>query len=172
LNVGTRINGTESPTNNGLGSGIEKYCYGDNETNCTNNYNGGLYQWNEAMNYSTVEGAQGICPANSHIPTDAEWKTLEMYLGMSQAQADATGWRGTNQGTQLKNSGASGLNIPLAGNRLTNDTFYNLSSDANLWFSSESGANAWFRSLNLGLTTVNRGTYDKAFGFSVRCLGN
>lgn len=28
------------------------------------------------MNYSTVEGAQGICPSGWHIPRDSEWKTL------------------------------------------------------------------------------------------------
>jgi uncharacterized protein (TIGR02145 family) len=172
LNVGTRINGSVNPTNNGLGANIEKYCYLDLESNCTDNDNGGLYQWNEAMNYSTTEGAQGICPANSHIPTDNDWKILEKQLGMSQAQADAIGWRGTDQGTQLKFGGISGLGMSLAGTRGTGGTFNDLLSYALLWSSSESGGNGWLRGLYSGSATVNRGTNFKAYGYSVRCLGN
>ena len=67
MNIGTRINGSGDQTNNGT---IEKYCYDDNEANCDTN--GGLYQWNEMMQYTTMEGAQGICPAGWHIATDAE----------------------------------------------------------------------------------------------------
>ena len=36
-----------------------------------------LYQWSAAMNDSIVDGAQGICPADWHIPTDDEWYNLE-----------------------------------------------------------------------------------------------
>ncbi len=39
-----------------------------------------LYQWSAAMNGSTTEGAQGICPTGFHIPTDAEWHALESSL--------------------------------------------------------------------------------------------
>ena len=63
LNVGTMIAGTATPSNNGT---IEKYCYGDSEANCSTY--GALYTWDEAMQYSTSAGAQGICPAGSHIP--------------------------------------------------------------------------------------------------------
>jgi hypothetical protein len=57
LNVGTLINDTTSANNNGI---LEKYCYEDNESNC--DVYGGLYQWNELMNYDTTPGIQGICP--------------------------------------------------------------------------------------------------------------
>ena len=167
LNVGTRIAGATAQTNNAT---LEKYCYADTESNCTTY--GGLYQWDEAMQYVTTNGAQGICPADSHIPTDNDWKILEMQLGMSQAQADTTGWRGTDQGTPLKPSGSSGLNMPLAGNRGTAGSFGGLSSEARLWSSSESSAWSWGRGLNSGYATVYRGTLDKTYGFSVRCLGN
>ena len=103
LNVGTPIGSFESDgttlnpqTDNAT---IEKYCYGysthgdagqlaTGEANC-DTY-GGLYQWDEMMQYETQEGTQGICPAGWHIPSDDEWKTLEMHLGMTQAQADIT----------------------------------------------------------------------------------
>lgn len=168
LNVGTRIAGTTAQTNNAT---TEKYCYIDAESNCTTY--GALYQWDEAMGYTNTEGAQGVCPAGTHVPSDNDWKILEVSLGMTQAQADIDGaWRGTDQGTQLKSDGSSGLNVPLAGYRITVGSFGNLSSYAYLWSSSESGGNAWFRNLGASRAGVNRDTFTEAYGFSVRCLGN
>ena len=167
LNVGTMVTGVTTQTNN---STVEKYCSDDNSANCTTY--GGLYQWNEAMQYVTTEGVQGICPTGSHIPSDNDWKILEMQLGMSQEQADATGWRGTDQGTQLKSGGTSGLNMPLAGARLTDGSFFLLSGGAGLWSSSESSTSAWYRSLYSGYPAVNRDTEPKGLGYSVRCLEN
>ena len=40
---------------------------------------GRLYTWDAALT---------ACPAGWHLPSDDEWKTLEMYLGMSQSEAD------------------------------------------------------------------------------------
>jgi len=125
------------------------------------------------MQYVITENAQGICPTGSHIPSDNDWKILERRLGMTQAQADiANAWRGTTQGTQLKSGGSSGLNMPLAGYRLTDGSFVSLLSYAYLWSSSESSASAWLRDLYSGTATVLRDAYDKGYGFSVRCLGN
>ncbi len=102
---------------------IEKYCYNNDTNICATD--GGLYQWNEMMQYSTSGGVQGICPTGWHLPTDSEWKTLEMALGMTQVQADLTGWRGTDQGTQLKSGGTSGFQALLAGFRNTLGSFLN-----------------------------------------------
>jgi uncharacterized protein (TIGR02145 family) len=79
LNVGTMVPGTlggTNATNQTNNSILEKYCYENNPAYCTTY--GGLYQWDEAMQYVTTEGAQGICPAGSHIPSDNDWKILEM----------------------------------------------------------------------------------------------
>lgn len=173
LNVGTMVPGTlgqpnvTNQTNNFI---TEKYCYMNDPANCTTY--GGLYQWNEAMQYVTNEGAQGICPTGSHIPSDNDWKILEMQLGMSQVQADGTGYRGTDQGTKLKSGGSSGLDIPLAGFRDTDGTFSYLSTLTSLWPSSESGINAWDRGLSSGDINVDRAEVGKGHGFSVRCVGN
>jgi uncharacterized protein (TIGR02145 family)/prepilin-type N-terminal cleavage/methylation domain-containing protein len=167
LNVGVMIASATAQTNNSV---LEKYCYDNNEANCTTY--GGLYQWDEAMQYVTTAGAQGICPADSHIPSDNDWKILEMQLGMSQAQADGTDWRGTDQGTQLKSGGSSGLNMLLAGYRHTSGSFNYLLSYARMWSSSESGIAAWTRHLTSTDIAVARITYIKGLGFSVRCLKN
>lgn len=155
LNVGTMVTGATAQTNN---ASLEKYCYNDVSSNCTTY--GGYYQWDEAMQYVTTQGTRGICPIGSHIPTDGEWEILETYLGSATA------------GTQLKIGGASGLNIPLAGYHDTDGFIYSLSTNADLWSSSESGANAWGRGLASIGANMGRFADSKVIGFSVRCLGN
>jgi len=179
LNVGTIVAGATEQTNNGGTNIVEKYCYGDTDAGCTNTDSngiayGGLYKWDEVMQYAADPNTnnQGICPTGSHIPTDNDWKILEMQLGMSQATANTGGYRGIDEGTKLKSGGSSGLNMPLAGFRYTDGSFYFLSSFAGLWSSSESGGNAWGRGLGSGYAPVSRNTDVKAYGFSVRCLGN
>ena len=161
------ITGTTAQANNSI---IEKYCYNNDEANCTTY--GALYQWDEAMQYGTTEKAKGICPANSHIPSDNDWKILEVQLGMTQAQVDATNWRGTDQGAQLKPGGTSGLSISLAGFRDTGGGFINVGSYVYSWSSTESSTSAWYRSLVTIYATMLRYTNSKGYGFSIRCLGD
>ncbi len=166
LNVGEMVNGTTTvPTDN---LEIEKYCYDNNADNCDTD--GGLYLWKEMMQYSTTEGVQGICPDGWHIPTDTEWKTLEMALGMTQVAADAGNWRGPDQGTQLKPGGTSGFEALLAGYRQIGDSFYARGTEALFWSSTMNGLDAWRRLLHLGEARVYRGFHQKAFGYSVRCV--
>ena len=54
---------------------------------------GRLYNW---------ETANNACPSGWHLPSDDEWKQLEMTIGMSQSDADDINWRGTDEGTKLK----------------------------------------------------------------------
>jgi hypothetical protein len=72
LDIGTRINSGTTASNNQV---IEKYCQQDLPANC--DIYGGLYVWDEAMQYVITEGAQGICPSGWHIPSDAEFRILE-----------------------------------------------------------------------------------------------
>ncbi len=155
-------------TNNAI---LEKYCYYDNESNCTTY--GALYQWGETMQYSLSEGAQGICPAGSHVPTDNDWKILEVQLGMTQSQADLSGYRGTDQGTKLKVGGSSGLDMPLPGYRGTDGSTNgsNLNTRTYIWTSTRS-ATAWRRYLDSTFATVVRDQFDEAVGMSVRCIAN
>ena len=91
---------------------------------------------------------------------------------MTQVAADATNWRGTNQGTQLKSVGGSGLNIPRAGYRETDGSFHELSSEALLWSSSVSGGDVWRRGMTTIHADVLRDPITKAASYSVRCLGD
>ena len=41
---------------------------------------------------------KGICPEGWHLPSDEEWKQLEMFLGMTRQQANDNSWRGAEEG--------------------------------------------------------------------------
>ena len=180
LNIGTRINGSQNQTNNQT---IEKYCYDDNEANC-DEY-GGLFQWDEMMQYTTTQGTQGICPDGWHIPTDEEWKVLEgtvdSQYGVGDPEWDANGWRGYDAGEKLKSttgwySNGNGTNdygftgLP-GGYCFGSGLFYNLGGYGGWWSSSEdSGSGAWRRYLGYDYDEVSRGHGSKTHGFSVRCL--
>lgn len=173
MRVGTQVNGTTDMTNDGT---IEKYCYSDTASNCTTNHpnqpDGALYQWHEAMQYSTTEGAQGICPAGWHIPTDGEIYTMENFLDSTVNDPAATGYRGTDIGTKLKPGGSSGLEWNLAGFRHSaNGSFYSRDSYGYFWSSSEdSASDAWGRRLDSGNVSAYRSLYNKNSGHSVRCI--
>jgi len=63
------------------------------------------------------------------------------------------------------------LSLSISGNRNTNGSFNNLSSNANFWSSTPSdSANAWRRNLNSSYSSINRNSNSRANGFSLRCL--
>ena len=184
LNIGEMINSNSSSDDQNDNNIIEKYCYGNNSTNC-DTY-GGLYQWNEMMQYTIQESTQGICPTGWHIPSDNEWKTLEMELGMSQTDADNTGWRGTNEGSKmagnaglwhdgaLKNDsefGSSGLDFIPGGYRSSNGNFYGINDKTYLWSSSQDDTyNSYYRNIKYDITSTYRNRTSPSGGFSVRCV--
>jgi len=170
LNVGTRIDGSSNQANN---TTLDKYCYNNSDAQC--DVYGGLYQWDEMMNYTTIAGVQGICPPTGgwHLPTDAEWTSLTTFLGGESIacgkmkETGTTHWNSPNTGA-TNSSGFTGLP---GGYRSTNGAFYNISYDGVFWSSSEgSTTNVWTRGLDYYGTNVFRFSYDKGYGFSVRCM--
>ena len=177
LNIGTRIDGSQGMENN---SNIEKYCYNDDDANCDTH--GGLYLWNELMQYNTQEGSQGICPDGWHIPTDEEFKQLEgevdLVYNYPDPEWDELGMRGYNAGENLRsgdwNNGTNtaGFSALPAGWRHFTGVFYQLGEHGKFWTSSEkSSSDAWWRSMEGG-SRVRRGGEFKGHGGSVRCLKN
>ncbi len=149
-------------------------CYDNDSSNCITY--GALYNW-----YAVGTGK--LCPSGWHVPSDAEWKTLEIYLGMTQVQADGSGWRSTNQGSKLAGNarlwtdGALKQNVEFNSSGFCalpggyrNGTFYSLSKYGCWWSSTEYGISAWYRKLEYDSISVFRNSYDKKGGFSVRCL--
>lgn len=167
LNVGTRINSSSNQTDNGI---IEKYCYDNSDANCI--AMGGLYQWDEAMQYINTEGAQGLCPAGWHIPTDAEQHILDDALNPETCSDTRKGWGCDPAGTVLKSGGTSGFNALLAGHSAASGSYGNIGLNAFFWSSSQSGFDVWIRLLGSNNSDVYRTTYVKDFGlgFAIRCL--
>jgi len=114
LNVGEYLNSSQTPTNNGV---IEKYCMGDIQTYCSNT--GGMYFWDEMMQYTNEPGGQGICPDGWHVPTDMEWKILEGAVdseySIGDPEWDGWDWRGSDAGGMLKEAGTQNWWAPNTG---------------------------------------------------------
>ncbi len=177
LNVGIKINSTQGGYQQMDNDIIEKYCYNNDEANCA--IYGGLYEWSEAMQYVTTEGAQGICPVGWHIATDGQWSTLSDYLGGSSVAGGKIKSTGTiEEGTglwYLPNTGAtneSGFTGLPEGLRYYYDgSFSNLGYYGYFWSSSQSSAgSAWYRGLRYNDANVDRYDDTKEYGFSIRCL--
>lgn len=174
LNVGTRIDGSQDQTDNSM---IEKYCYDDDENNC--DIYGGLYQWDEMMQYTTQEGVQGICPDGWHLPSDDEWCTLTTHIDPT-VDCDALGWSGTDAGYKMKStsgwfsngngSDAYGFAALPGGDRTYYGNFVSIEKYTYFWSSTENGTNAWRRDLVYSYYDVARDYYIQGYGYSVRCL--
>ena len=180
LNVGTRIDGANNQTDN---STIEKYCYNDEMANC--DIYGGIYFWDEMMQYTTTEGVQGICADDWHIPSDEEWKILEGFTdtqyGIGDPEWDLVGYRGFDAGKRLKNtngwnSGGNGTNavgfsaLP-GGGRNTLGSFHDLGMGCFLWSCTISGSSgAWSHQIGTGSDEVARDDQEDGLGRSVRCI--
>jgi uncharacterized protein (TIGR02145 family) len=158
------------------------HCWYNNDSTANSATNGALYNW------YTVK-TNKLCPAGWHVPTDSEWKDLEMYLGMTQEEADASGPRGTDQGIQLKSTngwnvggmgnGANSIGftaLPSGARRLDTGGFDFYGNTAVFWSSTEIfGDGAICRALWLEENTVRRAAevsyyLGKENGYSVRCL--
>src|ERR1035437_4659516 len=127
LNVGVMINSAKNQTNNHV---IEKYCYQNDPANCSKY--GGLYQWNEAMQYSSdTLKVKGICPSGWHLPDTSEFNKLTAAVNKNSKSLKAVG-QGDGAGVGTNNSGFSAL---LSGSRNLNGIFYGIKSYTYFWIS-------------------------------------
>ena len=150
-------------------------CANENDINNIEMY-GLLYNW-----YAAAD-SRDLAPVGWHVPTDDEWKELEMSLGMSQSDANNTGWRGTDEGSKLKatsgwyNNGngtnESGFTALPGGYRVYgNDSFRKSGGSGDWWISTGySSTHAWRRHLAYDNSAVARYYYDKRRGCSMRLI--
>jgi uncharacterized protein (TIGR02145 family) len=174
LNVGTMIIGSQLQIDNQI---TEKYCYDNDPVNCQ--VYGGLYQWDEMMQYVFVPGVKGICPDGWHLPTEDEYCTLKVLIDPSVI-CDAFGWSGTDIGTKLKSTagweqGGNGTDafgfmaIP-AGYRALYGNFDGITGGCFFWTSNVLFPDAWLWFLTYYSTQTFRCHWDDYCGQSVRCL--
>ncbi len=170
INKGVMLNQGEDPTPDDV---VEKFCVDDDPSNC-NKY-GALYSWEEAMDYFLMEGSQGICPEGWHVPTDEDWKELEMALGMSESEANQLNFRGDGIGTKMKAGGSSGLDLTLAGYAYGDDYSGLVDTVGYYWSSSTySGPAKYARQIRYDKTQVARiyRSYEKNYYICLRCIMN
>ncbi|MBF0430183.1 MAG: fibrobacter succinogenes major paralogous domain-containing protein [Fibrobacteria bacterium] len=153
----------------------------------TTNYQtyGVLYNWYAAMDgadssSTNPSGVQGVCPDGMHLPSDEEFKILEMFFGMTRTDADDIIWRGTSAGKKMRHSSfggtdTHGFSVLPAGLRQTyaNGSFFNLDHCAYLWTSTADTSFAGFahsRVFSEDENGISRGISYKDQGKSVRCL--
>ena len=163
-----------------IGANAGAYSVYDNDSYNAEVY-GNLYNWYAA------DDDRGICPDGWHVPSDTEFMELEMFLGMSESEANSTGSRGINEGSKLSgradlwNSGSLEENIEFgtsgftglpAGNRDYYNAHYNsMGFFGAFWSSTElNSLTAWNRELEYHASVVYRFNATKQFGFSIRCL--
>jgi uncharacterized protein (TIGR02145 family) len=157
LDVGTMIQGNQDANNNG---DIEKYCYDNDPSQCA--IYGGLYQWNEAMAYSTTPGTKGICPDGWHIPTKAEFETLAAAV---DNDGNALIKTGEVTGAETNTSAFTAL---WAGYRTSSGTY----GFSNHYFlsSTEFYSDTYPMGLSIPNSSIYFSNFIKGYGFSVRCL--
>jgi uncharacterized protein (TIGR02145 family) len=141
------------------------WCYYNNDPK-----NGAIF--GKLYNWYAVNDPRGLAPQGWHIPTDAEWTTLENFLGGNE-----------KAGGKLKATGTSIWTIPNAD--ATNETGYGslpggyrdnkgIFTQVGLfgyWWSATqvySAAYARFQNWNNGVQY--RSLQDKREGFSIRCI--
>ena len=158
------------------------YCiYNNNASNEVATY-GALYNW-----YAATD-SRNIAPVGWHVPTDADWKELEMALGMSQSEADAEEMhRGNYEGSKLAGNaelwnngasenhsefGSSGFNALPSGDRHYSKAYYNgMGAFGDFWSANEANSSyAWSRCLFFTNSNISRSKNDKRSGFSVRLV--
>jgi uncharacterized protein (TIGR02145 family) len=141
------------------------YANGDYTTSLTY---GLLYTW------YAVTDSRNVCPAGWHIPSDAEWTTLEDNLGGYLIAGSSLKEYGTDHWLAPYNTDASNLScftaLP-AGYRPATGGFALLQNEAHFWSATESEtAKAYERSLSASSYSVGRQGAAKNSGLSVRCI--
>ena len=138
---------------------------------------GRLYNW------YAVNDDRGLCASGWHVPSDAEWISLELGLGMLPEESILTDdYRGMNQGIQMKlydgwdaseTAGTNSSNfsgLP-GGYRSVSGLFWDAGRNGYFWSATIQGIDqAYFRNLTYDRAGVYRAATNAEYGFSVRCI--
>lgn len=133
-------------------------------------------------NYYTYEEARDSCPAGWRLPSDEDWKNLEMALGMSREEADSEDWRGEGVATLMRQGEeGTGLNFLLGGNVWASASYgwslYVTDEGEFGWYWSSTEVETtsdipivYFRKMFYGYSTVCRRTSPTNVLMRVRCV--
>jgi len=165
------------------------YCIIDNSSSTSQNYNGKMFGF--LYNYYSVGDPRKIAPVGWHIPSDEDWKQMEIYLGMSSSDADKINWRGNTQGNKLRiNTGwfmlqppasysvwgtnESGFTAIGGGCCMYNGVWGNPGTfSTGFWWTSTiniTNNQPWYRYLDYQKANIFRFYGSMTYGFSIRCV--
>jgi len=158
LNAGTMIAPGVTAVDNDV---TEKFCFDNDPANCETY--GGLYSWDEAMQYSTAPGAQGICPDGWRLPTRADIETLAVAVSDTSLARNYVA--AEDGGTDL-----SGFSARLAG-YYDFGYFGELGDVTKFWISEKDNAGrAYYWILGRTGFTLVWIRADEHAGYSIRCI--
>jgi len=158
------------------------YCYYSNDSAANAVKYGALYNW-----YTVNTGK--LAPAGWHVPTDAEWDTLQNYLiangynwdgtttgnKIAKSMSAKTDWNLSSTagtpGNDMQSNNSSGFSALPGGCRLNYGSF-NSQGNYGLWWSATEylASYAYYRYLFYVSGDLNRHNYNKEYGFSVRLV--
>ena len=149
-----------------------------------------LYNWYAVMGIHDTEPNtpnKEFAPEGWHVPTDAEWTTLEEYLiandynydgtttgnKIAKAMASTTGWISSTETGAIGNNqslnNSSDFNAFAEGYRFYDGSFNYEGFNAIFWSSTEYNTDtAWIRNLDGDSSDLFGGTSNERLGFSVR----
>jgi len=150
------------------------YCWYNNDAGTNKNTYGALYNW-------YVVNTDKLCPMGWHVPSDAEWHNLVLYLdgnasidnipessiaGGKLKEEGTSHWMSPNTGTN-----SSGFRALPGGGR--NSLGFGSIGVSGLYWSSTGIAEfeyVLYRGLGYNTSDIFRDRYSKWIGCSVRCL--
>jgi uncharacterized protein (TIGR02145 family) len=144
------------------------YCYYYNDSITYANLYGKLY------NFYAIADSRKVCPTGWSIPTQAEWETLQTYLGGENVaggkmkEIGTTHWLSPNTGA-TNSSGFTGLP---GGFRRSSGSFGWVDSTANWWSLTPVTCYIWMDRLWYNSTAVEYYGQAMESGYSVRCFKN
>lgn len=135
------------------------WAYDNNNSNVVKY--GYFYDWQTAKNF---------CLTGWHLPSDAEWTQLINFVGGEDNACTKlkgkSGWSDGGNGTD-----DYGFTALPGGGRYGDGSFDTIGYHGFWWSATENGPDyAWSRYLYYKESYVNRDSYHKEVGFSVRCL--
>ncbi|MCX6305321.1 MAG: PKD domain-containing protein [Bacteroidetes bacterium] len=146
----------------------EKYC-SPADAGCT--AYGGLYQWDELMDYSVTPSDKGICPPEWHVPSEAEWQSLidNLVAGIPLSRTNST------LGAVLKDAQLTDGFLAMLGGLEYNNSYWAFFSESfagtMFWTSTACGAaQAVARGTNTMNPSISWYCNSRANAFSQRCV--
>jgi uncharacterized protein (TIGR02145 family) len=143
------------------------WCYDNDESNCSKY--GKLYDWGAAMQ---------DCPFGWHLPSIQEWDDLAAAAGnnASKKLKSRSDWANNENGTD--DFGFSALPggyrfLQSSGGYIPTiiPVFHGI-GDGSYWWASSGNSNAYYQPMFYINEYVNKDSYDKDYGYSVRCVKN